>query len=586
MRLFTVSSLLLLLAMPVVAYRVTDISVVPGGNVTLVTITADQSISYERFLLTDPMRIVLDIGDAVHALPSMDFSVGRGGVASIRTSQYKAPPEGIVRIIIDVNGELLNYSASLNENQLVLEMSTDPSGIPFASWSATSEYVEPIITGGDVAPLSSPGSGSSFGQTTSSISSVSRGVRISESHREVNDGFPVEWSGTGGRNITIDVVDASLRTVLRSISDVSGLNIILPEDYSASVTARLMNVGWKDALTAILNSQGLVASMQGNVLRVMLRDAFYNEINQMATTRNERENLQDLQTEVFVIRYATAESINNALTTALSERGQISVDDRTNSIIITDIPYKLQEMGRLLPILDSPTAQVMIEAKLVEIDVAYANEMGIDWSIGNLNRSNDLVHGGMSSSGLAVGGETASIFFGTITNILDINATLSFLESQNHAQILSEPRIAIIDNMTGTVMSGKEIPLTLMDPSGNTYISMYKVGVELTVTPHINADNNVTLELQPSVSELSGEATSAQQPIILTQSANTTLMIDDGATAVIGGIMRSKQTTVRNAIPLLGHIPLLGNLLFSYNSERVEQTELVIFVTPHIIRPY
>lgn len=585
MRLFTVSSLLLLLAMPVVAYRVTDISVVPGGNVTLVTITADESISYERFLLTDPMRIVLDIGDAVHALPSMDFSVGRGGVASIRTSQYKAPPEGIVRIIIDVNGELLNYSASLNENQLILEMNTDPSGIPFASWSATSEYVEPVITGGggDVAPLSSPGSTALSGQTHSSIS---RGVRISEGHREVDDGFPLEWAGTGGRNISIDVVDASLRTVLRSVSDVSGLNIILPEDYTASVTARLKNVGWRDALTAILNSQGLIASMQGNVLRVMPREAFYNEINQMATTRSEREDLQDLQTEVFVIRYATAESINNALVTVLSIRGQISVDDRTNSIIITDIPYKLQEIERLLPILDSPTAQVMIEAKLVEIDVAYANEMGINWSIGNLNRSNDLVHGGMSSSGLAVGSETGSISFGTITNILDINATLSFLESQNHAHILSEPRIAIIDNMTGTVMSGKEIPLTLKDGDGNVYISMYEVGVELTVTPHINADNNVTLELQPSVSELSGEATSAQQPIILTQSANTTLMIDDGATAVIGGIMRSKHTTVRKAIPLLGHIPLLGNLLFSYNSDRMEQTELVIFVTPHIIRPY
>ncbi|MCK5065575.1 MAG: AMIN domain-containing protein, partial [Candidatus Fermentibacteraceae bacterium] len=202
MRLFTVCSLLLLLAMPVVAYRVTDISVVPGGNVTLVTITADESISYERFLLTDPMRIVLDIGNAVHALPSTDFSVGRGGVASIRTSQYKAPPEGIVRIIIDVNGELINYTASLNGNILTLEMQTDPSGIPFASWSATSEYVEPVITGGDVAPLSSPGSTSLSGRA---VSTASRGVRISEAHRQVDDGFPVEWAGTGGRNITVDV---------------------------------------------------------------------------------------------------------------------------------------------------------------------------------------------------------------------------------------------------------------------------------------------------------------------------------------------------------------------------------------------
>ncbi len=583
MRLITVCSLLLLLAIPAAAYRITDISVVPSGDVTLVTLTADDAISYERFLLTDPMRIVLDIGDAVHSLPSMDFSINRGGVLSIRTSQYKAPPDGIVRIIIDVNGELLNYNASLNGNQLVLEIQTDPAGIPFAAWSATSEFVEPVITGGDVAPLSSPAYSSLSGQ---SIATSTRGIRISETHRQIEDGFPVEWSGTGGRRITIDVVDASIRTVMRAISDVSGLNIMLPEDYSSSVTARLQNVGWRDALTAILNSQGLAASMQGNVLRVLPRDEFYSEINQMASTRHDRENLQELQTEIYVIRYATAQSLNNALTTALSERGQISIDDRTNSLIITDIPYKLEEVGRLLPILDSPTAQVMIEAKLVEIDASYANEMGIDWSLGNLARSNELVHAGMSSSGLAVGDPAASLSFGTITSMFDVNAVITMLESQNHAHILSEPRIAIIDNMTGTVISGKEIPLTLMDPSGNVYVTMYKVGVELTVTPHINADNKVTLELFPVVSELSGEATASMQPIILTQSANTTLMIDDGATAVIGGIMRCKHTSVRTSIPILGSIPLIGDLLFSYNSDREESTELVIFVTPHIIRPY
>lgn len=586
MRLLTVCSLLLLLALPAAAYRVTDISVAPSGDMTQVTITADEEISYERFLLTDPMRIVLDIGNAVHALPAMDFSVNRGGVLSIRTSQYKAPPDGIVRIIIDVNGELVNYSASLSGRQLVLDLETDPSGVPFSQWSSSSGSVQTASTRGNVEPLSSPGT--SLAGATPLNSDASRGIRVSQSGRQVQDGFPVEWTGTGGRRITIDVVEASIRTVMRAISDVSGMNIILPEDYSATVTARLQNVGWRDALTAILNSQGLVASMQGNVLRVMPRDDFYDEISQMASTRADRENLQELQTEIFVIRYATANSVQNAMGTALSERGQISVDDRTNSLIVTDIPYKLEEVGRMLPILDSPTAQVMIEAKLVEIDASYANELGIDWSLGNLNRSNVLTRGGMSTSNTSVADNerTGAISFGTVTDMLDIDATLSMLESENRAHILSEPRIAIIDNMTGTVVSGKEIPFTLQDESGNTYIELYQVGVELTVTPHINADNNVTLELQPEVSDLSGDATAAQQPIILTQRANTTLMIDDGATAVIGGIMRSRRTTVRNSIPILGRIPLLGNILFSYNSEREESTELVIFVTPHIIRPY
>jgi len=402
----------------------------------------------------------------------------------------------------------------------------------------------------------------------------------------VEDGFPVVWSGSGGRRITIDVVEADIRTVMRSISDVSGMNIIIPETYQGTVTARLRNVGWCDALTAILASQDLVATQSGhNTLRVVRRADFYAQVNEMATTQAQRENLQDLHTEVFIIRYAKAEDIQSATQSVLSNRGEISVDTRTNSLIVTDIPRKLNEIGRMLPILDSPTAQVMIEAKLVEIDAGASREFGIDWSVGNLSRSDVLTRGQMNT-GLAVGDPTGEISFGTITNILDLNATISYLESENMAHILSEPRIAICDNMTGFVMSGKQVPLTLLDQAGNPYVQLYSVGVSLEVTPHINANNNVTLELRPVVSDLSGESTASEQPIILTQEANTTLMIDDGATAVIGGIMRSKTTSVRRRVPILGHIPLLGDLLFSYDSDNTESTELVIFVTPHIIRPY
>ncbi len=577
--------LLLLLWVPLMAYRVTDISVVPSGDRTQVTIVTDGAITYEKFLLTDPMRVVIDLGDAVHALPATDFAVERGGVGAVRTSQYKAPPDGIVRVIVDVNGELLNYSTSLQEdNRLVLTLFTDPAGTPFTSWSATSQSTEAIVVSGSVPPLSTPVGGS----TISTISDTVSGVRVSESGRHVEDGFPVTWSGTGGRRITIDVVEADIRTVMRSISDVSGMNIIIPETYQGTVTARLRNIGWCDALTAILASQDLVATQSGhNTLRVARRSDFYSQVNEMATTQAQRENLQDLHTEVFIIRYAKAEDIQAATQGVLSNRGEISIDSRTNSLIVTDVPRKLNEIGRMLPILDSPTAQVMIEAKLVEIDATARREFGIDWSVGNLNRTDNLAltRGGMNTD-LSVGDPVGSIGFGTITDMFDIDATLSYLESENMAHVLSEPRIAICDNMTGFVMSGKQVPLTLQDESGNSYVQLYSVGVSLEVTPHINANNNVTLELRPVVSDLSGESTSADQPIILTQEANTTLMIDDGATAVIGGIMRSKTTTVRRRVPILGHIPFLGDLLFSYSSDNVESTELVIFVTPHIIRPY
>ena len=572
---------LVLLALPALAYRVTDITVEPNGDRTQVTVVADGQIEFEKFLLTDPMRVVLDLKDATHALPATDFAVARGGCSSIRTSQYKAPPDGIVRVIVDVEGELMNYSTAREDNRLTLQLQTDPTGIPFTAWSASSQSVEPVQSGGDVPPLSTPpGSTISGSEVT-----AAQGVRVSRPSTAPDDGFAVEWRGSGGRRVTIDVVDSDIRTVLRSISDVSGLNIILPEDYEATITARLRNVGWRDALMSILRTQGLVATMEGNnVLRLSTRDDFYSEINEAASNRRERQNLQDLQTEVYVIRYSTAEDIRNATESVLSERGQVSIDSRTNSMIVTDIPSKLGEVSRLLPILDSPTAQVMIEAKLVEVDASATAEFGVNWSAGNLNRADALTHGGASVN-MSSGSPTSSISFGQITNLIDVEATLSFLEEQNQATILSEPRIAIVDNKQGMVLSGQQIPLTLQDESGNTVIQLYDIGVSLTVTPHINADNKVTLELRPEVSDLSGAST-ADNPIILTQEANTTLMIDDGATAVIGGIMRSTTSETKKRVPILGHIPLIGDALFSYTSESTDQTELVIFVTPHIIRPY
>ncbi|MCK5787075.1 MAG: type IV pilus secretin PilQ [Candidatus Sabulitectum sp.] len=579
-----IALVLLVLAVPVMAYRVTDISVESSGDRTQVTIVADGPISYEKFLLTDPMRVVIDMGDALHALPATDFAVSRGGVNAVRTSQYKAPPDGIVRVIVDVNGELMNYTTTLQDtNKLVLTLSTDPSGTPFTSWSSSSQEVQQVA-GGSVPPLSNP-VGYSVG-TTSSGATITQGIQVSEPNRFVDDGFPVEWAGSGGRRITIDVVDAEIRTVMRSIADVSGMNIMIPDNFNGTVTARLRNLGWRDALQAILDSQDLMATMSGNnTIRIMRREAFYSEINQMAVSDSERENLQDLLTEVFVIRYAQAADVQRAAESVLSERGQISIDSRTNSLIVSDIPRKLNEIGRLLPILDSPTAQVMIEAKLVEIDASASREFGIDWSVGNLGRSDIITHAGIETN-LGVGSPTGSVQFGHITDLLDINATISYLEQENRAHILSEPRIAICDNMTGMVMSGKQIPLTLQDAEGNTYVQLYDVGISLTVTPHINADNNVTLELNPVVSDLSGEATVSEQPIFLTQEALTTLMIDDGATAVIGGIMRTKTTELEKKVPLLGHIPILGDWLFTYTAINEETSELVIFVTPHIIRPY
>ncbi|MCL4306598.1 type IV pilus secretin PilQ [bacterium] len=372
------------------------------------------------------------------------------------------------------------------------------------------------------------------------------------------------------RRISMNVEQADIRTVLRSIAEFSGTNIVAGSEVTGPVTVLLNNVPWREALDNVLRINDFVAVEEKGVIRVTTHKDIANA-----------EKLEALTTNIYKVKYARAETLKKNLTRLLTERGKMESDTRANTLIVTDIPTVIESMNRIVAELDKPTAQVLVEAKIVQVDAARSKELGVSWSVGNLGNPIANTKAGANVD-LGVNNPTGSFTFGRLENGVEIGAKLSALEEQNAAEVLSQPSVLINDNESAQITSGKRIPINRLDESGNIITEFYDVAVKLSVTPHINPNNEVLMTLNPEVADLAGEATVTGGIIILTSEVKTTLLVKDGETVVIGGVIRSKEGTLNRRVPLLHAIPLFGRL-FDYQVQTTDKSEILVFVTPRVI---
>ncbi len=377
------------------------------------------------------------------------------------------------------------------------------------------------------------------------------------------------FAQNAGRVISVDFQDADISLVLKTFSDISGKNIVATKDVKAKVTVTLKNLPWQQAFQTILDMYGLTYIEENGIIKVMT----------VQEAKKFRESRQPV-TRIFQIKYAKADELQNVVSGLLSSSGKIVVDKRTNSLIITDVPSALQEVDSLIKQLDTPTPQVLIQAKIVEINRSVAKALGIEWS---------AIHPDNPASGLPFTvnvplgtAATGSMRFGKFIAGMSIDATIDMLESESKANVLSQPSIIVADNQQAEILSGKQIPIITRDMAGNQVIQFYNVALRLTVTPHISPDGTITLDLNPEVSDIAGEAPGGAGVMISTQQAKTQLTVKDGETVVIGGIMRSHKKEGESRVPFFSRIPLIGTL-FKSRREDSEKSELMIFVTPKII---
>ena len=404
-----------------------------------------------------------------------------------------------------------------------------------------------------------------------------------------------------GEILTLKFKDADLRDVVLFLGEVAGMNVIFDPDVSGMVTCELVDVPWDQALDIILKINKMGKTLEGNVLRVAPLVVLAQEEEQQSKLRESKELASPIQVKTITLSYSVAVNIQKILSPKLSPRGEIVVDDRTNTLIISEVEDKIELLEKLISTLDTPTPQVSIEARIVEVSSQFARNLGIQWGFDgeantNLNfPSNILVDGSMikGSGGGPLGGYAINLpapSFNTalglsFVNILDtfrLDLALTALERSGEGRIISCPKITTQNNVEAEIIQGRQIPVqTVANFSVTT--TYRNAALELKAKPQITADGTIimTIEIMNNSPDWSHEVGGI--PPINTQSAKTTVMVKDGGTTVIGGIYRTEDSVSREGVPYLSKIPILGNL-FRSNSRTKENRELLIFITPRIVK--
>jgi type IV pilus assembly protein PilQ len=411
---------------------------------------------------------------------------------------------------------------------------------------------------------------------------------------------------------TLSLTNADIKSVLVYLSSYGGVNIVSSPAVTGTVTVRLSNVTWRDALDIILQTYGLVKIESGNYIRVLKAEDYYAENSALQKSLQDVENTKPLNTQIISVKYNVASQIKTAVKGLLSTRGNVDTDERTNSLIIRDLPENLVRVDDLIQVLDKETQQIKISAQLLEVESGFLRELGVDWRIVNqdflpevqaqpgattppstlfpdnppyqdFSRGEASQNGSKEFSGDKLGqfsiSKLVTVDHGLLKGTYDIGSVLATVESSNKGKIIAHPEVTTLDNVEAYIQMGQKIPIKQFDPSGNTIITFYDVGTKLRVTPHVTSENRILLHLIPERSSYQFDPNGV---VINTQNAETNVVVENGETAVIGGLTNQEINNQKVGLPLLKDIPIIG-ILFGYTKKQVTTSDLVIFVTPTIV---
>lgn len=409
-----------------------------------------------------------------------------------------------------------------------------------------------------------------------------------------------------GATVNLDFKDLDIRDALRTIADVSGMNIIISDDVKGTITIKLENVPWDQALDIILETKELGKVESGNIIRIAQKSKLEKEkADRLASLEAERK-YEQLTVQIIPINYLKAAELKTVVNPILTPgRGKADVHQSTNSLIVRDIPKVVGEVRDLVLKLDRPTKQVLIEARIVEATVGVTREIGVQWGtnidIGpatgtptGLNFPNTIQVGGAvlgagsGASGLAgisQQGGAIGMTVGSLTDVVDLDVALRALEAKEKVKIISSPRVLTLTDQTAIIQQGISIPYPPPALIGAAAVgwTFVEATLQLQVTPHVAADNSIIMDVKAANNEPVSIAGS-DRPGISRKETTTTILLNDGETAVIGGIFKITRDTPKTQVPFLGELPLIG-WMFQDRIIRSKNEEMLIFLTPRIIHP-
>jgi type IV pilus secretin PilQ/predicted competence protein len=613
------------------ATRIVAVSRDELGGLLAFTVKADGRLKYRDFLIPNPDRLVLDFADVSARASVRTIDVGEDPVRRVRLGQFSAESPKVARLVLDLTqkapyriiegadgvrivfGESGEPAPAAHAPLAAMRAPEPVAAEPVAVATALPAAVEPLA----LPPLPEP-------QAAAAPSAPAEAAAPPE---QANLGTACGQTGYLGTPISLDFKDGDLQDIFRLFSDISGLNVVVNPGVTGKVTLKLNEVPWGRALELILKTNGLGCVLEENVIRI----ARLADLQREADDRRKLNEAKELEGELVPytrrISYAKADALSGVLkqANALSARGQINVDVRTNTIIIKDLPNWLEKAKGLIGELDTATPQVEIEARIVVTTRNFTRDLGIQWGFGaeasprygnttGYTFPNSIIlNGGAVPSQLGVaadntgpGGLSSEAGIGTANrgyavnlpanafnsaiglsmgNILgsfNLDVALTALERQGRTRLLSTPKVTTQNNQAAEIKQGVQIPIQTL--ANNTVSVQFKDAVlTLRVTPQITDAGTVilTLEVENNAPDYGNRVNGI--PPINTQSAKTQVLVKDGQTAVVGGIYQSSESVNEDKTPFLSNVPLLG-YLFRRKGTSTGNNELLLFITPRIVK--
>lgn len=585
---------------------------------------------YNTFALDNPLRLVVDLFNTYCTNRISSLPVKKAGVERVRIAQFQtSDPYAITRMVFDLNKGTL-YSLSSEKDGIAIsffeesdlpQTNTNAALTPLENQKKPKSQEAPAIPRTNDRPQVTIKETSSVSANASAIKTDPKKETQQETKKAESQTQEEKFKPKSivepeekytGEILSLKFKDADLRDVILFLGEFAHLNVVFDPEVRGLVTCNLEDVPWDQALDIILRNNKMGKTIEGNVLRIAPISILTREDEEQRRLRESKELAGPLYVKTITLSYSKARDVKALLETKKSPRGEIVIDDRTNTLIISDVKDKLDLLEKLISVLDTPTPQVSIEARIVEATSNFIRNLGIQWGFniiadpfyGNptsLQFPNKvLVDGAMIpqgevTKGLAgpLGGYAINLpapAFSTalgfsLANVMDtfrLDIALSALETSGEGRIISCPKITTQNNMPAEIIQGRQIPVQTV--ANFTVTTRYvNAALELRATPQITAEGTIIMTIQINNDAADFANLVNGIPPIITQRASTTVMVADGGTTVIGGIYRTEDSITRERVPFLHSIPILGNLFRSFARTK-QNRELLIFITPRIVK--
>ena len=564
--------------------KIVDLQTAQEENEVSIKLRASQALEYTAFKLVDPLRLVLDFpnmekGDLVGVM-----EVNQGVVNTIRPLYFEEAK--VLRLEIGLTKaasyEILRPSSYVMDIRLKdTEVPAQEAAVP-ADQQDTAESVETTETMAKAEPKKET-------------------RREAETEDERNDTCFELLSGERD-SLSMEFQNANIKNLFRVISEVSGFSLVLSPAVKGKISIRLVDVPWNKAFELILENNALGRVCEGNIIRVVPN-----------ATLLAAQVAEPLVTEMIRINYAIIADMVKNLKGLKSQRGSITADTRTNTLILTDIPEKVDEMISVIKTLDVKTPQVLIESKIIEVTRNFTQELGVQWGV--FTERVDFSQPDQFPSLIRTGGDRATRFqsnadiaangldpgfvvdlgipsapagqFGVLLATLGLDHGLDIqleaLEAQGKSRTIATPKITTLDNIEAKIQSGSRFPVITSSANEGDKVEFVDANLELKVTPHITADENIYMKISATQNTADFARAVLGSPSINTNEAFTEVLVSNGATTVLGGLYQKTQSENRSYVPFFANIPFIG-YLFRNRAEKDEIAELLIFVTPTIVK--